>query len=142
MRCGPFLVMLALLVGAAPALAQDLPGLVPMPKQTDAKPAKKHVRHKAVAAEKSAEAEPCGSQAGRNQARPKQPPRARPKRATAKAAGASPATGKPGMVKNAIEGKKSAAKKSRRPNPNEPMLNQPRPGWQATCSPESCPPSA
>ena len=108
MRCGPFLVMLALLVGAAPALAQDSPGLVPMPKQTDAKPAKKHVRHKAVAA-KPAEAKPAVAKPA--ETRHAKATRARPKRATAKAAGASPATGKPGMVKNAIEGKKSAAKK-------------------------------
>ena len=30
MRCSPFLVMLALLLGAAPALAQDSPGVIPM----------------------------------------------------------------------------------------------------------------
>ena len=39
MRCGPFLVMLTLLVGTAPARAQDSPGIIPMPKQ-DAKQAR------------------------------------------------------------------------------------------------------
>ena len=55
MRCGPFLAMLALLLGAAPALAQDSPGIIPMPKQSDAQPAKKHARPKAATA-KPAEA--------------------------------------------------------------------------------------
>jgi hypothetical protein len=55
MRCGLFVVMLALLLGAGPALAQDSPGIIPMPQQPEAKPAKKHVTPKAVAA-KPAEA--------------------------------------------------------------------------------------
>ena len=45
MCSGPFLVVLALLVGAGPALAQDSPGIMLAPKQTDAAPAKKHVKH-------------------------------------------------------------------------------------------------
>ena len=100
MRCGPFLVMLALLVGTAPAPAQDSPGIIPMPKQDakqETKQAPKLVKHKAVAAKpaeaKSAEVEPI----------------AKPARAkSVKNAGRSPATGKPGMVKNAIEGSKAA----------------------------------
>ncbi len=99
MRCGLFLVMLALLVGTAPAPAEDSPGIIPMPKQ-DAKQAPKLVKHKAVAAKpaeaKSAEVKPV----------------ARPARAkSVKDAGRSPATGKPGMVKNAIERRKAAATK-------------------------------
>ena len=99
MRCGLFLVMLALLVGTAPAPAQDSPGIIPMPKQ-DAKQAPKLVKHKAVAAKpaeaKSAEVKPI----------------AKPARAkSVKDAGRSPATGKPGMVKNAIERRKAAAAK-------------------------------
>ena len=50
MRYGPLLAMLALLLGAAPAPAQDSPGIIPMPKQPDAQPAKKHLRHKAAEA--------------------------------------------------------------------------------------------
>jgi hypothetical protein len=58
MRRGPFLVMLSLLVGAGPALAQDSPGILPTPKQSDAQPVKKHVKRKAIAA-KPAEAKPA-----------------------------------------------------------------------------------
>jgi hypothetical protein len=47
MRCAPYLLVLALLVSAAPARAQDTPpGVIPMPKQDTQ--AKKHVRHKAA----------------------------------------------------------------------------------------------
>jgi hypothetical protein len=100
MRCGPFLVMLALLVGTAPAPAQDSPGIIPMPKQ-DAKQAPKPVKHKAVAA-KPAEAKSADVK-----------PVVKPARAkSVKNAGRSPAIGKPGMVKNAIEGRKATAAKS------------------------------
>ena len=96
MRCGPFLIVLALLIGAVGAQAQDSPGIIPMPKQ-DAKQAPKHVKHKTAAAKpaeaKSAEAKPARTK-------------------TAKDAGRSPATGKPGMVKNAIEQRKAAATKA------------------------------
>jgi hypothetical protein len=51
MRCGPFLIVLALLIGAVRAQAQDSPGIVPMPKETAAQPAKKHIRHKTYAAQ-------------------------------------------------------------------------------------------
>jgi hypothetical protein len=60
MRCGPFIVMLALLIGAVPALAQDSPAIMPTIKETAAKLVRKHVRARAVAARpakpKSAEA--------------------------------------------------------------------------------------
>jgi hypothetical protein len=49
MRYGPLLAMFALLLGAAPAPAQDSPGIIPTPKQPDAQPAKKQPRHKAAA---------------------------------------------------------------------------------------------
>lgn len=51
MRYGPLLTMLALLLGAAPAPApaQESPGIIPAPKQPDAQPAKKQLRHKAAA---------------------------------------------------------------------------------------------
>src|SRR5664280_1265157 len=62
MRWGPFLVMLVLCLGAAPAPAQDSPSMIPGPAQPDAKPAKKHVRPKAVAA-KPAEAKPVQAKA-------------------------------------------------------------------------------
>jgi hypothetical protein len=62
MRWGPFLAMLVLCLGAIPAPAQDSPGLIPMAKQPDAKPAKKHVKPKAAAA-KPAEAKPAEAKA-------------------------------------------------------------------------------
>ncbi len=46
MRYGPFLVMLALLLGAVPAPAHDSPGIIPTPKDTAAEPPKKLVRHR------------------------------------------------------------------------------------------------
>ena len=46
MRCGPFLIVLALFIGAVPAQAQDSPGVIPMPQDAAAQPAKKPVRHK------------------------------------------------------------------------------------------------
>lgn len=48
MRCGPALAMIVLLLGALPAQAQDSPGVIPKPKQTDARPAKEPVRHRAA----------------------------------------------------------------------------------------------
>jgi hypothetical protein len=87
MRCGPFLIVLALLIGAVRAQAQESPAIVPMRKTEAAKPAET----------KSAEVKPEAK-----------PARAKP----AKNAGRSPATGKPGMVKNAIEQRKVAATKA------------------------------
>jgi len=56
MRSAPFLLVLALLVSAAPARAQDTPpGVIPMPKQ-DAQ-VKRHARHRAAA--KPTEAKPA-----------------------------------------------------------------------------------
>ena len=80
MRCGPYLVMLALLLGAGPALAQDSPGIMPMPKQTDAKPVKKHVKHKAVAA-KPAEAKPAETKPAEAKAVAPKPAAVKPRRA-------------------------------------------------------------
>jgi len=62
MRWGPFLAMLVLCLGAIPALAQDSLGIIPMAKQSDAKPAKKHVKPKAATA-KPAEAKPAEAKA-------------------------------------------------------------------------------
>ena len=73
MRSGPFLVVLALLVGAGPALAQDSPGIMPAQKQTDAAPAKKHVKRKAaVAKTKPAESKPAKAKTSQRQDRPAQ----------------------------------------------------------------------
>jgi hypothetical protein len=81
MRCAPFLAMLALLLGAAPARAQDSPGVIPTPEQSDAQPVKKHVRPKAAAA-KPAEAKAVT-----------------PKRAAAESAASKPAAPKAAAVK-------------------------------------------
>jgi len=48
MRCAAFLVMIALVVGAVPARAQDSPATVLTPKADAAAPAQKHVRHRAA----------------------------------------------------------------------------------------------
>jgi hypothetical protein len=61
MRCGPFLAMLALLLGAGPALTQESPGITPMSRQPDVKPAKKHLKPKAAA--KLAEVKPADATA-------------------------------------------------------------------------------
>ena len=105
MRRGPFLLMLALLLGAAPALAQS-PGIIPTPQQPDAKPAKKHLKHKAIAAKpaEAAEAKPAETK----------PAKTKP---AARAARVSPATGKPGMVKDAIEARKAKEAKAEPPKP-------------------------
>src|SRR5450755_4967666 len=62
MRWGPILVMLVLCLGAAPAPAQDSPGMIPGPAQPDAKPAKKPVKPNAAVA-KPAEAKPAQAKA-------------------------------------------------------------------------------
>ena len=98
MRSGPFLVVLALLVGAGPALAQDSPGILPAPKQTDAAPAKKHLKRKAAAAKaeptesKPAEIKPAKGKTVRRK-------RAVAKRAVAKTDAAKPAATKPAAAK-------------------------------------------
>ena len=56
MRWGPFLVMLALLLAAAPSPAQESPGIIPIPK-TEAKPVK-HTKPKGAAV-KPAEVKPA-----------------------------------------------------------------------------------
>jgi Trypsin-like peptidase domain len=81
MRCGPLLIVLALLIGAVAAQAQDSPGIIPMPKETATQPAKKHVRPKAAAAKPVA-------------AKP-----AKPKAAEAKAVAPKPAVEKPAAAK-------------------------------------------
>src|SRR5674476_1398986 len=55
MRCVPVLTMLVLLLGAAPALAQESPGIIPQPgppaaRPATQKPAAKHAAPQAVAA--------------------------------------------------------------------------------------------
>ena len=88
MRCGVFLAMLALLLGAGPALAQESPGILPMFKQSDAKPAKKHVKRKAA----TAEAKPAEAKA-----------------VTAKPRKAASAADKPSMVNAALAAGNAAA---------------------------------
>jgi Trypsin-like peptidase domain len=90
MRRGPFLVMLSLLLGAGPALAQDSPGIIPMPKQSDAKPAKKHVKRKAIAA-KPAEAKPAEAKAATPKPDNAKPVAAKPAAPKTTAAKAEPA---------------------------------------------------
>ena len=81
MRCGPLLIVLALLIGAVAAQAQDSPGIIPMPKETATQPAKKHVRPKAAAA------------------KPVATKPAKPKAAEAKAVAPKPAVEKPAAAK-------------------------------------------
>ena len=116
MRYGPFLVMLALLVGATPALAQDSPGIIPGPKPAEAKPAQKHVRHKAAAKAKPAEAKAANqsdkpAKAKTEAAKPAAPKPAAPKAATVKPAAPKPATEKAVAAKPA-EPKTPAAEPS------------------------------
>jgi len=104
MRRGPFLVMLSLLLGVGPALAQDSPGVIPAPKQSDAKPAKKHVTRKAIAAKpaeaKSAEAKPAETKSA--ETKPAEAKAATPKPATVKPAAAKTVEAKPDTPKTAI----------------------------------------
>jgi hypothetical protein len=99
MRRGPFLVMLSLLLGAGPALAQDSPGVIPVPKQSDAKPAKKHIKRKAIAA-KPAEAKPAETKSA--ETKPAEAKAATPKPATVKPAAATTVEAKPDTPKTAI----------------------------------------
>jgi hypothetical protein len=95
MRCGPFLVMLALLLGAVPALAQDPPGVISTPQQPDAKPAKKHVKPKAAAVKpadpKPAEAKPAEAKAVAPKPAAATPTTAKPAAPNAAAVKAEPA---------------------------------------------------
>ena len=109
MRCAPFLAMLALLLGTGPVPAQESPGIRPTVKQSDAKPAKKHVRGKAVTA-KPAEAESSEAQAA-----PRKP-----------AKSSSSRGGKPSMVNNAIAARKAAAAKPA-PQKSDPAKSDPPP---------------
>jgi hypothetical protein len=88
--------MLALCLAAGPSPAQDSPGIIPVPKQSDAQPAKKHLKRKAIAA-KPAEAKPAETKPGET------------KPAEAKAATSKPATVKPVEAKPATP-KTAAAK--------------------------------
>jgi hypothetical protein len=99
MRCGPFLVMLALLLGAGPALAQDSPGILPAQKQSDAAPAKKHFKRKAAKI-KPAEAKPAEAKA------------VPPKPAEAKPVVAKTTAAKPAAVVAKTEAPKAAEAKS------------------------------
>jgi len=106
MRRGPFLVMLSLLLGAGPALAQDSPGVIPVTKQSDAKPAKKHIKRKAIAA-KPAEAKPAETKPAETKPAETEPVEAKTatpnpaavQPAAAKTVAAKPATPKPAAAK-------------------------------------------
>ena len=119
MHYGLFLAMLALLVGATPAPAQDLPGIIPGPKPAEATPAQKYIRHKAAAKAKPAEAKAAETKAIKHKpakakseaAKPAAPNPAAPKAATVKPAAPKPATDKAVAVKPA-EAKTSAAEPS------------------------------
>jgi hypothetical protein len=97
MRWGPFLVMLALCLGATPALAQESPGVIPTPQQPEAQLAARHVKPKAAApkaamptlAPKSADTKPA--EAKLDEAKPAEAKPATPKPAEAKAASPAPA---------------------------------------------------
>jgi hypothetical protein len=107
MRYGPFLAMLVLLLGAAPAPAQDSPGIIPMPKDTAAKPAKKHIRHKATAVKPAeAKAPAAAKKAGRADSKKTKakvaavaPALPQPRPAEAKAVVPKPAEAKPAEAK-------------------------------------------
>jgi Trypsin-like peptidase domain len=110
MRRGPFLVMLMLLFCAGPVLAQS-PGIIPMPQQPDAKPARKHLKHKAFAAKpveaKSAATKPAVAKpviAKPAEATPAKAKPVAPKSADIKPTQAKPANTKP------IEAKSATAK--------------------------------
>ena len=109
MRCAPFLAMLALLLGAGPVPAQESPGIRPTLKQSDAKPAKKHVRRKAVTAK------PTEAESSEAQAAPRKP-----------AKSSSSRGGKPSMVNNAIAARKAAAAKPA-PQKSDPAKSDPPP---------------
>jgi hypothetical protein len=98
MRWGPFLVMLVLCLGAIPAPAQDSPGIIPGSAQTDAKPAKKHVKPKAVIA-KPAKAKPAEAKAVTLKPEAVKPAAVTP--AAAKTVVATPATPKAAAAKAA-----------------------------------------
>ena len=100
MRWGPFLVALVFCLGAAPAPAQESPGIIPVPK-AETKPVK-HVKPKAAAV-KPAETKP-------SEAKPTEAKPAEAKTTAPKATKSSTAAGKPGMVNAAIASKKAAAK--------------------------------
>ncbi len=106
MRSGPFLVVLALLVGAGLALAQDLPGIMPAPKQSDATPAKKHVKRKAAAAKaEPTESKPAETKSAKGKT-------VRHKRVVAKPAVAQTDAAKPAAAKPAAVEAKPAAPKT------------------------------
>jgi hypothetical protein len=99
MRWGPFLVALVFCLGAAPAPAQESPGIIPAPK-TEAKPVKQ-IKPKAAAV-KPAQVKPNEA---KHEVKPTEAKTAEPK-----ATKSSTAAGKPGMVNAAIASKKAAAK--------------------------------
>jgi len=113
MRWGPILVAFIFCLGAAPAPAQESPGIIPMPKtptKSETKPVKQ-AKPKAVAV-KPSQVKPA-------QAKPTEAKPAEAKTNAPKATKSSNAAGKPGMVNAAIALKKAAATKS------EPAKSQP-----------------
>jgi Trypsin-like peptidase domain len=101
MRRGLVLVMLALLLGAGPALAQDSSGIAQWFNQSDATPAKKHIRRKAAtpkpAESKTAEAKPAEAKTA--ETKPAEAKAGTPKPATAKTVTAKHAAVKTAAVK-------------------------------------------
>ncbi len=89
MRWGPFLAMLALLLGAAPAPAQESPGILQARPQTDAKPAAKNARPKAAAAKPT-------------EVKPAQAKTAKARSARIKTATVTPAEPKPAVPSAAV----------------------------------------
>jgi hypothetical protein len=131
MRRGPFLLMLALLLGAGPALAQDSPGILPAVKESDAAPAKKQVKRKAVAAKtkadktkadktKAAKTKPAETETAETkpvEAKPAKTKSVRLTRAAQKRAAAQAAAAKATATKAAAA--KKAAAKPAAPKPAE-----------------------
>ncbi len=106
MRCAAVLVMLALLFGAAPALAEDSPSIFQFFKQSDAKPEKKHVKRRAAKPKeaKPAEVKPAEAKAAESKPADSKPAQTKPAEAkpvTPKSAKTTPADAKPSPAKPA-----------------------------------------
>ena len=103
MRCVPVLTMLVLLLGAAPALAQESPGIIPQPgppaaRPATQKPAAKHAAPQAVAAKPAVPRLPLPKP---DAAKAETAPPATPKASEAKPTEAKPAEAKPAAPKTA-----------------------------------------
>jgi hypothetical protein len=109
MRWGPFLAMLALLLGAGGAKAQESPSAMPVLKPADAPPVKKHVQRKA-AETKPAQAKAVAPKPAAAAAKPAEVKLPQPKSAQAKAVTPAPAPAAKTAVAVPVEPKTTIAK--------------------------------